>query len=125
MKLLVDMNLAPAWVDTLKAAGWSAAHWSALGHPRAADAEIMHFARAGDWVVFTHDLDFGTILAHTQAGRPSVFQVRAQDVSPDHLGSLVCHALRQFASELEVGALVTVDEARQRVRLLPLSTTTQ
>ena len=72
-------------------------------------------------MVFTHDLDFGTILAHTQAGRPSVFQVRSQDVSPDHLGRLVCGALRQFSAELEAGAIVTLDEARQRVRLLPLN----
>ena len=121
MKLLVDMNLGPAWVETLCADGWQATHWSDVGDPRAADAEIMSFARNGGWVVFTHDLDFGTILAHTQAGRPSVFQIRAQDVSPEHLGLLVSRTLRQFAAELERGALVTVDEARQRVRLLPLN----
>ena len=38
-----------------------------------------------------------------------------------NLGRLVCGTLRQFAAELEAGALVTVDEARQRVRLLPLN----
>jgi len=121
MKLLVDMNLSPAWVETLRQAGWEAAHWSSLGNPRSPDAEIMRFARENDWVVFTHDLDFGSILAHTQAGKPSVFQVRARDVTPGHLGSLVIQTLRQFTKELETGALVSVDEARQRVRLLPLA----
>jgi len=121
MKLLVDMNLGPAWVETLQTAGWQAAHWATLGDHHASDADIMRFASEGDWVVFTHDLDFGTILAHTQAGRPSVFQVRSQDVSPEHLGRLVCGALRQFSAELEAGAIVTLDEARQRVRLLPLN----
>jgi predicted nuclease of predicted toxin-antitoxin system len=81
----------------------------------------MRFAGDQGWVVFTHDLDFGTLLAHTQAGWPSVFQIRAQDVSPGHLGPLVDRTLRQFTQELEAGALVTVDEARQRVRLLPLN----
>jgi len=90
MKVLVDMNLSPAWVEALRAAGWDAAHWSTLGDPRAADAEIMQFAREQGWVVFTHDLDFGAILAHTQAGRPSVFQARARDVTPEHLSPLVC-----------------------------------
>jgi len=121
MKLLVDMNLSPAWVETLRQAGWEAAHWSSLGNPRSPDAEIMRFARENDWVVFTHDLDFGSILAHTQAGKPSVFQVRARDVTPGHLGSLVIQTLRQFTKELETGTLVSVDEARQRVRLLPLA----
>jgi predicted nuclease of predicted toxin-antitoxin system len=81
----------------------------------------MEFARTGNWVVFTHDLDFGTILAHTKAGKPSVFQVRARDVAPGHLGRLVALALRQVSPQLEAGALVTLDEARRRVRLLPLS----
>jgi len=120
MKVLVDMNLSPAWVEVLKQGGWEAAHWSSLGNPRSPDAEIMRFAREHEWIVFTHDLDFGAILAHTQTGKPSVFQVRARDITPNHLGPLVLRTLRQFASELESGALVTVDEARQRVRLLPL-----
>lgn len=28
MKLLVDMNLSPLWVDVLKGAGHDALHWS-------------------------------------------------------------------------------------------------
>lgn len=121
MKLLVDMNLSPAWAPALRAAGWEAVHWSALGDPRATDAEIMRLARDQGWTVFTHDLDFGALLAHTQSGKPSVFQVRARDVTPDHLGPLVFRTLRQFSAELEAGALVAVDEAGQRVRLLPLN----
>jgi predicted nuclease of predicted toxin-antitoxin system len=85
MKVLVDMNLAPAWVECLRKAGWEAAHWSSLGDPRAPDADMMRFAREH---VFTHDLDFGAILAHTQAGQPSVLQVRTRDVSPDHLAPM-------------------------------------
>jgi len=121
MKLLVDMNLSPAWVETLRQSGWEAVHWSTLGNPRSPDAEIMRFAREHGWIVFTHDLDFGAMLAQSRAGKPSVFQVRARDVSPGHLGPLVSRVLRQFSAELASGALVTVDEASQRVRLLPLT----
>ncbi len=120
MKLLVDMNLSPAWVPYLRQAGWEATHWRELGDPQSTDREIMRFAHDGGWIVFTHDLDFGTILANTQAGTPSVIQIRAQDVSPEHLGPFVIRTLRQFSVELEQGALVSVDEVRQRVRLLPL-----
>jgi predicted nuclease of predicted toxin-antitoxin system len=31
MKLLVDMNLSPRWVNLLAEAGIDAVHWSALG----------------------------------------------------------------------------------------------
>lgn len=34
---------------------------------------------------------------------------------------LFIRVLRQFSAELETGALLSVDEARQRVRLLPLT----
>jgi predicted nuclease of predicted toxin-antitoxin system len=108
-------------VDTLRETGCEAAHWSALGDPRCPDAEIMRYARENGWTVFTNYLDFGALLAHTRAGQPSVFQVRARDLSPEHLGPLVLRVLRQFSAELAAGALVTVDEASQRVRLLPLS----
>lgn len=28
MRILVDMNLSPAWIDTFTANGWEALHWS-------------------------------------------------------------------------------------------------
>lgn len=71
-------------------------------------------------VVFTHDLDFGAILAATDANSPSVFQIRSQDVSPKRLSALVLSSLKQFEERLNEGALVTVNEKQARVRLLPL-----
>ena len=87
MKLLVDMNLSPDWVAVLTQAGWETAHWSGVGNLRAADSEIMAWARQHGHVVFTHDLDFGTLLALTQAEGPSVIQVRTQDVTLPQLES--------------------------------------
>ena len=121
MRLLVDMNLSPVWVERLQHGGWEAEHWSRIGDPRATDAEIMRFARQNDWIVFTHDLDFGTLLAHSKAGKPSVFQVRARDISPNHLAMTVMRTLEQFRSQLAAGALVTLDDQSRRVRLLPLA----
>lgn len=44
-----------------------------------------------------------------------------QDVAPEALRKILVSALRQFAAELERGALVVVDEARARARVLPLT----
>jgi predicted nuclease of predicted toxin-antitoxin system len=120
MKILVDMNLSPGWVPVLERHGWSAAHWSTVGNPRATDPTIMAWARANGYVVFTHDLDFGTLLALTHDSGPSVVQVRAQDTLPAHLESVLVAALTQNQAELESGALVVVDESRSRVRVLPI-----
>jgi predicted nuclease of predicted toxin-antitoxin system len=79
----------------------------------------MDWAVANDYIVFTHDLDFGTMLALTHAIGPSVLQVRGQDVLPDHMGVFVIAALAQHDADLAAGALVVVDESRCRVRILP------
>jgi predicted nuclease of predicted toxin-antitoxin system len=120
MKLLVDMNLSPRWVDLFIGAGLEAAHWAALGLRTASDAEIMSYARTHDYVVLTHDLDFGAILAATQGQKPSVVQIRADDVNPEAIGPSVLSAIGQAAAELESGALLTVDPDRARLRILPL-----
>jgi predicted nuclease of predicted toxin-antitoxin system len=120
MKLLVDMNLSPRWVGVLIDTGIEAAHWSTLGAKNAPDSEIMAYANANNYVVLTHDLDFGAILAANHGKKPSVVQIRADDISPDVIGKQVITALRQMTSELEEGALLTIDSNRTRLRVLPL-----
>ena len=120
IKILIDMNLSPDWVPLLQNAGWSATHWSTVGDPKADDRTLMGWAEEHGYVVFTHDLDFGTILALTHKTGPSVLQVRGQDVFPDHLGSLVVAAIGRHETDLESGAIVVVDESRNRVRILPI-----
>ncbi|MGA1876144.1 MAG: DUF5615 family PIN-like protein [bacterium] len=120
MRLLIDMNLSPEWVAVLQQEGWEALHWSTVGDPRASDHTIMAWARANDYIVFTHDLDFGAILAVTKGEGPSVFQVRTQDVAPEHLKEIVIRTLKQHRLLLEEGALLVLDEAKTRVRILPL-----
>ena len=121
VKLLIDMNLSPDWVPVLNDRGWQAIHWSMVGDPRADDRTVMEWAARHEYTVFTHDLDFGTLLALTHATGPSVLQVRAQDVSPDSLVDVVSAALRQHGADLASGALVVVEESRARTRILPIS----
>lgn len=120
LKILVDMNLSPDWTAAFAAEKIESVHRSSVGDPRAEDTEITEYARANDYVVFTHDLDFGTILALTQAENPSGLQVRAQNILPSHLASTVVSVLRANEETLEQGALIVVDEGRARVRILPL-----
>jgi predicted nuclease of predicted toxin-antitoxin system len=37
MKILIDMNLSPLWVDALTEAGIESVHWSTIGDPAAID----------------------------------------------------------------------------------------
>ena len=103
--LLLDMNLSPEWIPTLQKHGWQAIHWSDVGDPKASDKDIMNWAATNQCVVFTHDLDFGTMLALTHEVGPSVLQIRAEN---------------QHEADLSAGALVVVDARRSRVRILPI-----
>jgi predicted nuclease of predicted toxin-antitoxin system len=123
MKLLIDMNLSPRWVKLLADADIEAVHWASIGAATARDVDIMDFARVNGYVVLTHDLDFGAILAVTHGNKPSVVQIRSEDVNPDIIGKQVLAALQQMAVDLEQGALLTVNPKRIRVRVLPLRRT--
>jgi len=120
LKLLIDMNLSPLWVEELGAAGITAVHWSAVGDPRAADERIFEWARAQEFVVFTHDLDFGRLLALTGDAGPSVVQLRTHDLLPASVGAVVIAAVLNHCELLERGALVVVDAVSARVRILPI-----
>ena len=84
VKLLNDMNLSPDWVPVLTRGGWPEVHWSTVGDPRSSDRTILDWAAKHGHVLFTHDPDFGTLLALSHAAGPSVIQVRAEDMLPKH-----------------------------------------
>ncbi|MEB3219058.1 MAG: DUF5615 family PIN-like protein [Nostocales cyanobacterium 94392] len=120
MNILIDMNLTPDWVEIFESFGFEAVHWSSVGDPAAKDSTIMKWAIHHGYIVFTNDLDFGTLLALNEADAPSVIQIRTQDVLPFRITNLVINSLHQFQTELEEGALITIDEARSKARVLPI-----
>jgi predicted nuclease of predicted toxin-antitoxin system len=93
MKLLVDMNLSPRWIQLLNTRGWEAIDWSTLGEATATDSEIMAFAAKHEYVVLTYDLDFSAILAATQGDKPSVVQIRLADIGAEQCIPRVTAAL--------------------------------
>ena len=115
------MNLTPRWCTLLKQAGHDAQHWLDLGGPPdAPDEDVMAAAEQMGAVVFTHDLDFGAILAFSGLAAPSVVQVRTPDPRPETIGALVIATLDRFSDEIARGAIVVIDPSAARVRLLPI-----
>ena len=114
------MNLSPSWVGYLVERGYSTVYWADVGDIGAPDLEIVEYARNNDCVILTNDLDFGTILSITKGSKPSVVQIRANDVRPDVIGEKVVLALTQAEKALDAGALVTVLPSRSKIKILPL-----
>ncbi len=81
---------------------------------------LWHRPPPRDYVLLTHDLDFGATLAATNGAKPSVVQFRAGDLSADTIGQHLIDALRRMEADLKQGALLTIEPGRARMRLLPL-----
>jgi predicted nuclease of predicted toxin-antitoxin system len=120
VKLLVDMNLSPSWIDRLAPHGFEAVHWSTIGAATASDVEILTWANEHGFVIVTNDLDFSAILAASAGVTPSVVQIRTQDLLSNEAVSIVAKALDAHREDIERGALLSIDEAGTRVRVLPL-----
>jgi len=121
MRLLIDMNLTPRWVDFLRRAGREAVHWSSVGPNSANDSYICDFARNHAYVILTNDLDFPQVLAHTKQGVPSIVLLRGEPLVPEVRGAVLISALTACEADLDRGAIVTLDWSdRLRSRVLPL-----
>ena len=121
MKILIDMNLSPQLVQIFKEYGIEAIHWKDIGAFEASDEEILFWAKKRNFIVVTHDLDFGAILAATKTNAPSVVQIRTLNVVPEIIGPKLVKVLKKFRVILEQGALIVVEERKTRVRILPLT----
>ncbi len=120
LSLLVDMNLGPKWIPTLRNHGFNVTHWSTLGDPRATDVEIMVEALRHGQVVITLDYDFPMLLALTRARGPSVVHIRSKNALSKRFAPLLIAALNRFTPELATGALLVIDETQLRLRCLPI-----
>ncbi len=119
VKILIDMNLSAKWISALRFAGLESVHWSDVGAVNAPDVVIADYAAANGFTVLTQDLDFGAILAASNSDRPSVVQLRTDDLSPNAVGAQVIGQILKWSSQLACGAMLTVENDRSRIRILP------
>jgi predicted nuclease of predicted toxin-antitoxin system len=119
VKLLLDMNLSPNWVDRLVRHGFEAVHWSTIGAATAPDVEILTWASEHGFVVLTNDLDFSAILAASARATPSVIQIRTQDLLSDDVVSTVVQALEAHREAMLRGFFEYDRKREKRRRVRP------
>ena len=120
MKFLIDMPVTPAAVARLKAAGHEAVHASSVGLARAADAEILNFARAQGQIVLTADLDYPRLLATQKAAAPAVILFRGGSYSDEEMLRLLDRVLSQLHPIDLEHSITVVDRVRIRRHRLPI-----
>jgi len=121
MKLLLDMNVSPIWVELLNEAGHQARHWSSVGESADDDEIIAAWARTNNHVVLSNDLDFSKLLASTGDTSPSVVQLRLGRNDPLKMIGMVLLAISSSFAELDEGAILMIDHKSRRLRILPIA----
>ena len=120
MKLILDMNISPKLVNLLIQRNINAKHWCMVGENDAKDSEIFAYAKENDCIIVTSDLDFTTILSVSQAKKPSIIQIRKQNLHLATLAEALSVLVNRWENELQSGAILTLDMNKDRIRLLPL-----
>ena len=120
MRFLADAGISPKTVEFLIQLGHQATHVRTLGLQQAADIVLVERARADGSVLITFDLDFGDILALGVLDKPSVIIFRLADERADSVNQRLSVVLQERVTDLQLGALILVEDSRYRVRKLPI-----
>ncbi len=103
MKILIDMNLSPSWETYLTEEGFECIHWSKIGKGNEPDSFLFEYAKKNNYLILTHDLDFGAILACSNEDGPSVIQIRSNNITPDYYGKKLVSVIKQVETYLKEG----------------------
>jgi len=121
VRLLVDLNISPRTVALLRSVGHDVVRVNELIPPSATDAAIVDAARVASRTIITQDLDFSAIVVLSGRRRPSVISLLLASSRVERVNARLEEVLTTLESDVEAGAIVTVEDERVRVRTLPVT----
>ena len=120
MRFLADMGVSHRVVSWLRNEGHDALHVCEENLLRLPNGLIFEKAYLEKRILLTFDLDFGEIVALSGGRNVSVILFRLRNTKTQHVIDRLKTVLIDAGHALEKGAIVVVEEARHRIRRLPL-----
>jgi predicted nuclease of predicted toxin-antitoxin system len=120
MRFLADMGVSQRVVTWLQEQGHDATHLRDEGLQKLENGEIFTKAFRESRIILTWDLDFTEIVALSKTSTVSAVVFRLLNTRSDHVIARLERVLAVSAQDLQEGAIISVEEGRHRVRLLPL-----
>jgi len=121
MNFLVNLCLSSKVATYLNSRGHTATRVDQLNMSQAKDREIFAYAIKHNMILLTADLDFGQILAYSRFNKSSVIVFRLKHPTPENVNKRLSNVISKFTKELKDGCIISVEDARIRVRTLPFS----
>jgi len=114
------MGISQEVVTWLRKQGHEATHLRDEGLQRLENGAIFIKAIHETRIILTWDLDFTEIVALSGRTQVSAVVFRLMNTRSVHVIERLKQVLLESAQDLEEGAIISVEEGRHRVRLLPL-----
>lgn len=120
MRFLLDMGIDVRIARWLRDHGHDAVHLREQGLQRLPDAEIFQKAVTESRIILTFDLDFGEIAALSRGRAPTIVLFLACVTRLERVRERLARCLEELGAELAPGTIVVIEDARMRMRRLPI-----
>ena len=119
LRFLADMGVSQSVVEWLRSEGHDAVHLREEGLHRLPDPGVFTKGLKEKRIIITFDLGFGEIVASSQQ-MVSVIVYRVRNARASDQIDRLRTVLSLASEDLARGAVVAIEEARHRVRRLPI-----
>ena len=120
MRFLADMGISWRVVEWLRNNEHEAIHLREQQLHRLPNGDIFVMAADDRRIILTWDLDFTEIVALSGPRIVSAVVFRLMNTRSENVIRRLERVLAESARDLEEGAIISVEESRHRVRLLPI-----